>query len=101
MGIVLSKIRYTALTISNGTLYDYWRNHRNHRFFLLLPFASFAQQKLTEEQQEYQQWATKIWNSLDRKSSRLKLDGAVATLNVPETFYYLWTKDSNTVLEEV
>ncbi len=76
----------------------------------LLPAAARAQAQspdggaapaLTEEQQQYLSWAKGIWNSLDRKQGKIELPGGVATLNVPDTFYYLGPDDSEKVLVDV
>nr|WP_236702648.1 DUF2167 domain-containing protein [Thalassomonas actiniarum] len=53
------------------------------------------------EEEKYQQWAQTFWQSLDRQSGEIKLAGAVATLNVPQSFYYLTSADAKRVLEEV
>lgn len=69
---------------------------------LTLPISAFSAEptQLTEEQQ-YQAWAIEILESLNRQTGEIKLDNAVATLNVPEDFYYLSPADANTVLVEV
>ncbi len=56
--------------------------------------------ELTDEQ-KYQQWSQGIWDSLNRMTGEIKLPNAVATLNVPENFYYLSPSDSEKVLVEV
>ncbi|MCP4272830.1 MAG: DUF2167 domain-containing protein [Gammaproteobacteria bacterium] len=56
---------------------------------------------LTAEEQQYMEWAEGIWNSLDKQTGEVKLAGAVATLNVPEEFYFLNAKDAETVLVDV
>ena len=53
------------------------------------------------EQQKYMEWARGIWDSLDRKTGEVKLPNGVATLKVPENFYYLNPADTNKVLVEV
>ena len=55
----------------------------------------------TAEQQEYMAWAKNIWESLDRQTGQIKISQANATLNVPENFYYLDSKDAEKVLVEV
>ena len=69
---------------------------------LLLPLSVMAggQNEVTEEEQ-YRQWAQTFWHSLDRLTGEIKLDNAVATLNVPQEFYYLSPDDAKRVLEEV
>ncbi len=56
---------------------------------------------LTEEQQKYITWAKSLWDKVDRQQGNIKLPGNVATLNVPQTFYYLNPKDTETVLTEI
>lgn len=56
---------------------------------------------LTEEQQKYITWAKSIWDNIDRQQGEIKLPGNVATLNVPESFYYLNPKDAATILTKV
>ncbi|MBO9489463.1 DUF2167 domain-containing protein [Endozoicomonas sp. G2_1] len=62
--------------------------------------ASVSQQSLTE-QEKYQQWATELWQSLQPTTGEVKLPGAVATLNVPDNFYYLSPEDTDKVLVEI
>lgn len=59
--------------------------------------AESASVELTEEQQ-YQAWAQTFVESLERKTGRIELPNGVATLTVPENFYYLSPKDANKVL---
>lgn len=75
---------------------------------LLLSMVSaplFAESKLTKEQTEelekYQAWAKGIWDSLDRQIGEIKLDNAVATLNVPDNFYFLNASDAEKVLVDI
>lgn len=56
---------------------------------------------LTAEQAEYIAWARQLWDSLDRQQGTIKLPNGVATLNVPENFYYLNPADSEKILVEV
>ena len=57
--------------------------------------------QISAEQQEYMTWAKTLWQSLDRKQGEIKLLNGVATLNVPEEFYYLGPADAEKVLVEV
>jgi len=57
---------------------------------------SSAAQPLSEKEA----WAKKFWESLDRKTGEIKLDNGVATLKVPEDFYFLNGKDAERVLTE-
>jgi len=70
--------------------------------FLLIPLFVNAstEAELTEEEQ-YLAWAESTWNSLNPKTGEIKLPNAVATLNVPDNFYYLSPKDTETVLVDI
>ncbi len=81
--------------------------------FMLLLFVAFSSQAATEEstpteettltaeQAEYIAWARQLWDSLDRQQGTIKLPNGVATLNVPENFYYLNPTDAEKILVEV
>jgi uncharacterized membrane-anchored protein len=53
------------------------------------------------EQEQYAIVAKKIWDSLDRQTGDITLPGGVATLKVPDNFYYLNPDDAETVLVDV
>ncbi len=53
------------------------------------------------EQDQYIIAAKKIWQSLDRQTGDITLPGGVATLKVPDSFYYLNPDDAETVLVDV
>jgi uncharacterized membrane-anchored protein len=55
---------------------------------------------LSEKEKEFQAKAEQLWNSLDRKTGLITLPGDIATLNVPDTFYYLGPDDAEKVLVE-
>ena len=59
--------------------------------------APDAQQQLSEKEA----WAKKLWDSLDRKTGEIKLDNGVATLKVPDEFYFLNPADAEKVLHDV
>ncbi|WNC69931.1 DUF2167 domain-containing protein [Thalassotalea nanhaiensis] len=70
--------------------------------FLLLPlFANSSTDIEVSEEEKYAKWAEAVWKSLDRMTGEIKLPNAVATLNVPENFYYLAPKDAEKVLVDV
>lgn len=52
-------------------------------------------------EQAYMEWAWNFWNALDRRTGIIELAGGVATLEVPNGFYYLAPQDARTVLEAV
>ena len=57
--------------------------------------------ELTPEQEEYVKWAKELWDGIEQHTGEVQLAGNVATLNVPDTFYYLNSQDSKKVLMEV
>jgi len=65
------------------------------------PLATAEENELTPEQQKYMAWAKKLWDSLDRQQGEIKLSNGVATLKVPDGFYYLNSKDAEKVLVDV
>ncbi|WOX06934.1 DUF2167 domain-containing protein [Microbulbifer pacificus] len=74
----------------------------------LLPVGSIAQAlddvaepELTEEQQQYMAWAQQTWEGMTPRTGTVELPGGVASLEVPESFYYLSPEDSKVVLEEI
>jgi len=70
--------------------------------FLLLPlFANSSTAVELSEEEQYAKWAKKVWSSLNRMTGEIKLPNSVATLNVPENFYYLAPKDAEKILVEV
>lgn len=71
-------------------------------FLTLLSINILAQEStLTEEQQKYVDWAKSLWDKIDRQKGEIKLPGNIATLNVPDTFFYLNPRDSETVLTKI
>lgn len=63
--------------------------------------ATAEEQQLSEEQKKYLAWAKQLWDSLDRQTGKIELPNGVATLDVPEDFYYLSPKDAEKVLVDV
>ncbi|RLA08979.1 MAG: DUF2167 domain-containing protein [Gammaproteobacteria bacterium] len=63
-------------------------------------FAASATEEVSEDE-KYAAWTKEIWDSMDRKSGIIEIKEAGAVLNVPESFYFLNTKDSEKVLVEV
>lgn len=59
------------------------------------------EEQLTPEQEKYLAWAKDLWQSLDRQQGEINLPNGVATLNVPDRFYYLSPADAEKVLVEV
>lgn len=60
-----------------------------------------AEPEMSAEDKKYIEWANKLWKSMHPKTGEIKLSNGVATLNVPEDFYYLSPEDSEKVLVEV
>lgn len=56
---------------------------------------------MTAEQAQYLASAQQLWDSLERKHGEIQLPNGVATLNVPDSFYYLNPSDSEKVLVDV
>ncbi|MEH6471808.1 MAG: DUF2167 domain-containing protein [Halopseudomonas sp.] len=63
--------------------------------------VSAESEEVLSEEQQYLQWAKSIWDSLDRQTGEIALADGVATLSVPENFYYLPPADAEKVLVEV
>lgn len=59
------------------------------------------QEPLVDQEQQYATWAQNVWESLDRKTGKVVIEAASATLNIPENFYYLNPMDAEKVLVEV
>lgn len=72
-------------------------------FFLFTPLTQANDQpaSLTPEQEKYMTWARGVWDSLDRKTGEITLPDGVATLKVPDSFYYLNPDDTEKVLVKV
>jgi uncharacterized membrane-anchored protein len=69
---------------------------------LLFTVSGVAEeQKLTAEQEHYLAEATKVWESLNPTQGDIELPQAVASLKVPESFYYLNPQDAETVLVDM
>lgn len=64
--------------------------------------ASFAEEDATEltEEQQYQAWAEAFLSEINPQKGTITLPGGIATLEVPENFYYLSPEDSARVLVE-
>ena len=54
-----------------------------------------------EGREAYLAWAKQLWASMDRKTGRVDIAEAGATLDVPDTFYYLNADDAEKVLVDV
>jgi uncharacterized membrane-anchored protein len=63
--------------------------------------SSQIEQQFSEEQKLYLEWAQNLWDSLDRKKGEIKLPNDVATLQVPDSFYYLTPADAEKILVDV
>jgi uncharacterized membrane-anchored protein len=67
----------------------------------LVPEPTEQVSELSAEQIEQMNWAKQIWDSLERQTGHITLDQAHASLEVPDTFYFLNSKDAETVLVDV
>ncbi len=63
--------------------------------------AFSAEEQPTPEEQQYLSEMKEIWDSLDRQQGEVKLPNGVASLNVPDSFYYLNPTDSEKILVQV
>jgi len=72
-------------------------------FIALVQNSLFAlsDNNMTTEQLAYLQQIQKIWDKLTPQHGKIKLPNGVATLNIPEGFYYLNPDDSEIVLEQL
>ena len=74
-------------------------------FALFFCFGAMAEEandnEPTEEQLEYIKQVKSLWDSMDRRHGEIKLPNGVATLHVPESFYYLGSQDAEKVLVQV
>lgn len=68
---------------------------------LMFSLLEAEEVELSAEDKEYIEWSKNIWESLEPQTGEIKLSGTVATLNVPQDFYFLNAKDANTVLVDV
>lgn len=69
---------------------------------LFVPIWAFSSTDIElSADEKYAKWAKSVWNSLSPQKGDIKLPNAVATLHVPEGFYYLSPKDTETVLVDV
>jgi len=55
----------------------------------------------SQEQQDFLAAATKIWQSLDPQQGNIQLPNQIATLAVPEQFYYLNPEDAQKILVDL
>ncbi len=55
----------------------------------------------TDEQQAYIEWAQSVWSQMSPQTGSIALANDVATLEVPEDFYYLNSDDAKRVLTEI
>ncbi|AFU99048.1 DUF2167 domain-containing protein [Simiduia agarivorans] len=62
--------------------------------------ASETSTEVQSEEQAYQAWAEQFLNSLDPQTGTIELPGGIASLEVPDSFYYLSPEDAKKVLED-
>ncbi|WP_417359066.1 DUF2167 domain-containing protein [Gallaecimonas pentaromativorans] len=70
-------------------------------FSLVICSQALAADTASMTDEQYDQWAQGVWNKLDRQTGTITLPNGVATLEVPDNFYYLSPKDAETVLVDV
>ncbi|AOS96786.1 hypothetical protein AUP74_01327 [Microbulbifer aggregans] len=59
-----------------------------------------AAAEMTDEER-YLAWAQQTWDGMERKGGVIDLPGSVASIDVPEDFYYLAPEDTKIVLEQI
>jgi len=69
--------------------------------FLFAPVLQAADQPAAMTPEQEKAWAQALWKSLDRRHGEIVLPNGVATLKVPENFYYLSPDDTEKVLVKV
>lgn len=67
----------------------------------LVETVEIETEEVLSEEEQYYQWATQIWESLDRQTGTIEISEAGATMDVPENFYFLNPQDAEKVLVEV
>jgi uncharacterized membrane-anchored protein len=70
---------------------------------LVICMQSLAQEtsKQVSDEERYQIWSKEMWQSMSPQTGKISLADDVASLNVPDSFYYLNKEDSRKVLEEI
>lgn len=59
-----------------------------------------AEVELTEEQKAYIEEVSQKWQAMEKRTGKVDLANGVASLNVPENFFYLNPQDTQTVLTD-
>jgi uncharacterized membrane-anchored protein len=68
--------------------------------FMGLCHQAWAEDAVLDEQAQIQAWVNQFEASIERQTGSIALPGGIATLNVPDGFYYLSPQDSQRVLVE-
>jgi len=68
---------------------------------LIVCLSGLSYAATADEESSDQTWAVQAWDSLDRKSGRVKIKEAGATLDIPENFYFLDADDAKTLLVDI
>ena len=66
--------------------------------FLALPCRA---ETPPQDPEQYRNWAVGIWSAMEKKQGTIELPNGVATLRVPEQFFYLSPADTRRVLEDL
>jgi len=69
--------------------------------FLFSPLCASADSPVPKDPEHYKAWAAQLWQSMDRRQGEVKLPNGVATITVPQQFYYLNPQDSEKILVDV
>lgn len=70
-------------------------------FSLLFPTFAFSEGSAPKDPEAYRAWASGIWESMPHKQGDIQLPNGVATLKVPEQFFYLSPDDAQRVLVDL
>lgn len=70
-------------------------------FSLLFSATAFSDDAPPKDPEAYKVWARGIWQSMEHKQGDVKLPNGVATLKVPEEFFYLSPDDAQRVLVDL
>jgi len=74
---------------------------------MLVIFAQFAvasgEANMTKEEMQelYTSAANKIWDGFDKQHGDIKLPNGVATLHIPDNFFYIGPEDTETMLTQI
>lgn len=68
---------------------------------LLSSLFANADSTAPKDPEQYRAWALQLWQSMNRRQGEVQLPNGVATLTVPQQFYYLEPRDAEKVLVDL